>query len=128
MSKSNQHHIKAIIYDKRGRILSIGENSYHRTHRVQYSVSRAVGKPNAIYIHGEIDAIVKCREIHNAHKILVMRITPDGYRMAKPCDGCMEGITTLTPIKIIEWTINPVDNEELIDFMKIYPNRKNRRK
>jgi len=76
MSKSNQHHIKAIIYDKRGRILSIGENSYHRTHRVQYSVSRAVGKPNAIYIHGEIDAIVKCREIHNAHKILVMRITP----------------------------------------------------
>ncbi len=110
MSKCNQHHLRAIIYDKRGRILSIGENSYLKTHRVMYSLGKAVGKPSAIFLHAEVDAIVKCREIHNAHRIVVMRFTPSGYRLAKPCDACMKGISTLTPIKIIEWTTNDLDD------------------
>lgn len=110
ISKCNQHHLRAIIYDKRGRILSIGENSYVKTHRVMFSLGRSVGKPKAIFLHAEIDAIVKCREIQNAHRIVVMRFTPNGYRLAKPCEICMEGIEKLTPIKIVEWTTNEEDD------------------
>lgn len=87
-----------------------------------YSLGKAVGKPNAIYLHSEIDAILKCREIHNAYRIVVMRFTPNGYRLAKPCESCMRGINTLTPIKIIEWTTNEncqVDNGTLTDYMKV---------
>lgn len=99
-----KHHVSAIIFDKRGRPLSIGQNSYHKTHPLQLKMAEKVGLPEKKFIHAEIQSIVKCRDISKAHKIMVMRYNKDGEPVnAKPCKICEQAIA-LTPIKIIEHT------------------------
>ena len=96
--------LKAIIYDKRGRVLSIGENSYVKTHPFQVHHANKVGLPHKIYLHAEIHAIVRCRNLSKAHKIVVMRFDKDGNPAnAKPCPVCMNAIKE-SGIENIEWT------------------------
>ena len=96
--------VTAIIYDKRGRVLSIGKNSYHKTHRIQAEFARAVGLEKKIYLHAEVDAIIRCRSIDRAHKIVVSRFYKNGNpAKARPCKICQSAIES-TPIKVIEWT------------------------
>ena len=40
-----KHHVTAIIFDKRGRPLSIGQNSYIKTHPLQLKIAEKVGLP-----------------------------------------------------------------------------------
>lgn len=99
-----KHHITAIIFDKRGRPISIGQNSYIKTHPLQLKMAEKVGLPEKRFIHAEIQSIVKCRDISKAHKIVVMRYNKNGEPVnAKPCKICEQAIA-LTPIKIIEHT------------------------
>lgn len=99
-----KHHVTAIIFDKRGRPLSIGQNSYIKTHPLQLKMAEKVGLPEKKFIHAEIQSIVKCRDISKAHKIMVMRYNKDGEPVnAKPCKICEQAIA-LTPIKIVEHT------------------------
>ena len=99
-----KHHVTAIIFDKRGRPLSIGQNSYIKTHPLQLKMAEKVGLPEKKFIHAEIQSIVKCRDISKAHKIMVMRYNKDGEPVnAKPCKICEQAIA-LTPIKVIEHT------------------------
>lgn len=99
-----KHHVTAIIFDKRGRPLSIGQNSYIKTHPLQLKMAEKVGLPEKKFIHAEIQSIVKCRDISKAHKIVVMRNNKNGEPVnAKPCKICEQAIA-LTPIKIIEHT------------------------
>lgn len=97
--------ITAIIYDKRGRVISIGKNSYTKTHTRMRTLALQVHEsPDKVYLHAEVDAILKCRELHNAHKILITRIKKDGtYGCAKPCKICERAIQ-LAGIEIIEHT------------------------
>lgn len=103
MSKK-RYNISAIIYDKKGRILSIGKNSYIKTHPRQAYYAEKVGLPRKIFLHAEIHAIVKCRNIEKAHKIVVLRFDSRGNPVnAKPCPVCESAIKE-TGIKIIEYT------------------------
>ena len=52
---------KATIYDKRGNILSIGYNSYTKSHPYQAKLAALVDEPYKIYLHAEIQAIVNLR-------------------------------------------------------------------
>ena len=63
----------AILYDKRGRVLSIGKNSYVKTHPLQARYATQVGEPSKVFLHAEVDAIVKCKNLDKAHKIVVFR-------------------------------------------------------
>lgn len=100
----HKHNITAIIYDKRGRPLSIGQNSYTRTHPRQAAIAAKVGLPEKKFIHAEISSIVRCKDLTKAHKIVIMRYTKDGKPAnATPCPICQAAIA-LTPIKIIEHT------------------------
>lgn len=102
MSKRQQQHVTAMLYDKRGRLLSVGHNSYIKTHTVQARAAKAVGKPDSIYLHAEVAAIVKCANIEYAHKIVVLRFTKDGEpALARPCAICQRVIAS-TNIKVIE--------------------------
>lgn len=99
-----KHHVSAIIFDKRGRPLSIGQNSYIKTHPLQLKMAEKVGLPEKKFIHAELSAIVRCRDLSKAHKIMVMRYNKDGEPVnAKPCKICEQAIA-LTPIKVIEHT------------------------
>lgn len=105
---SKKQNLTAIIYDRKGRVLSIGKNSYVKTHPLQAKHASKVGKPDHIVLHAEIDAIIKCRNLDKAYRIFVSRTARNGVmRLAKPCSICMSAIAQ-TKIQKIEWTI---DNE-----------------
>lgn len=92
MSKA-KYNITAIIYDKRGRVLSIGKNSYAKTHPLQIHHCQKVGLPHKQFLHAEVHAIVKCKNLDKAHKIVVMRYDKEGTpQNAKPCPVCQSAI------------------------------------
>jgi len=85
--------LTAIIYDKRGRVLSIGKNSYIKTHPLQAKYANKVGLPEKQYLHAEIAAIVRCRDLAKAHRIEVLRVGRNGsLLLAKPCPVCQTAI------------------------------------
>lgn len=103
-----QQEITATIYDRKGRVLSIGKNSYIKTHPMQFKYSKLAGEEYSAYgyafIHAEIDAINRCKNLDKAYKIRVTRVRRDGsYGMACPCKACAIAISH-TPIKVIEHT------------------------
>lgn len=106
--KITKHILKAIIYDKKGRILSIGENSYIKTHPLQARIAKSINDislHHKIYLHAEISAIIKCNDLSKAHRIFVSRVDQRGqFRLAKPCPVCMKAINEMTNIKVVEFT------------------------
>ena len=100
----SQHVITAVIYDKRGRVLSIGQNSYVKTHPLQAELSRKAGMAEKIYLHAEIHAIVRCRDLSRAHRIFISRWDKSGQpALAKPCPIC-QGALQEAGIKIVQHT------------------------
>lgn len=96
--------LTAIIYDKRGKVLSIGKNSYVKTHPIMARHAEKVGRPHKIFLHAEVHAIIKCRDLSKAHAIHVFRYDKEGNPAnAKPCPVCMSAISE-AGIKIIEFT------------------------
>jgi deoxycytidylate deaminase len=95
--------VTAFVYDKRGRLLSTGQNSYVKTHPLMASSGAAVGEPHKIFLHAEVAALVKC-DWTKAHRLLVTRYGKDGRPLlAKPCRVCHH-VISLTNIKIVEHT------------------------
>ena len=96
--------ITAIIYDKRGRVLSIGKNSYIKTHPMMADLAHKCGDPHKVFLHAEVAAIVRCPDLTKAYRMLVTRYGKDGAeKLAKPCKICATAIES-TPIKIVEHT------------------------
>lgn len=103
-STKGKPQITAVIEDKRGRVLSIGRNSYVKTHRWQAELAAKAGFPDRIYLHAEVDAILKCRDLDKARSIKTFRYNAAGQPVnAKPCAVCWSAIKQ-TPIKIVEYT------------------------
>lgn len=99
-----EQNIKAFIYDRKGRVISIGQNSYTKSHPIQAKFAKHVGLDKKIYLHAEIDAIVKCPDLSKAHRIFVIRTNKKGQNLlSKPCPICMSAIGS-TNIKVIEWS------------------------
>lgn len=93
MAKSQRQNISAIIYDRRGRVLSIGQNSYIKTHPLQAKHARKVGEPERVYLHAEIHALTRCPDISKAHRIFITRWDANGNSMlAAPCAICRSAI------------------------------------
>lgn len=97
--------VTAILYDRRGRILSIGKNSYVKTHPLQAFYASKVGHPKKIYLHAEIDALRRCKDLSKAYRIVVIRTLANGKEgNAKPCPICEAAIASIPSIKIVEHT------------------------
>ena len=96
--------ITAVIYNKRGRVLAIGQNSYIKTHPVQARHAQAAGSPEKQYLHAEVAAIIRCRDLSKAHRIVVARFNRAGEPvLAKPCSICETAIRA-AGIQIVEHT------------------------
>lgn len=103
---STKQEITAIIYDRKGRVLSVGKNSYVKTHPLQAKHAEKVGLPDKQFLHAEIHAITKCRDLSKAHRIVVTRYDKTGRPLlAKPCPVCQSAIESVG-IEVIEWTVN----------------------
>lgn len=101
---SKKYTVTAIIYDKRGAVLSIGNNSYVKTHPLQAHYANKVNEPHKVFLHAEIHAIIKCKNISKAHRIVIFRYKEDGTPAnAKPCLICQAALSQ-TNIKYIEHT------------------------
>lgn len=115
---NHKFEITAIIKDRKGRVLSIGKNSYIKTHPMMIKLANKIGEFNSKrpFIHAEIDAINKCRKLDKAHSIEVYRYseTLQRYVSSKPCEICHSGLTK-TPIKYMSY----VDKEGLRVIEKI---------
>jgi tRNA(Arg) A34 adenosine deaminase TadA len=99
-----KYSMTAMVFDRRGRLLSIGKNSYIKTHTLQAKAGAAVGNPNRIFLHAEIAALTKLKDWDKAHRIVITRYTKEGKpACAKPCPACM-WVIRQTGIKEIEHT------------------------
>ena len=85
--KPDKYRVISIITDKRDRILSIGVNSYNKSHPKQAEYAKRVGQPKKIYLHAEVDAILRLKE--EGHNIYTVRLNKQGeMRYSKPCPIC----------------------------------------
>lgn len=104
MKARNKQNITAIIYDRKGRIISMGKNSYVKTHPLQAKFANQVGLHEKIFLHAEVDALVKLKDWKKAHKIVVTRFGNSGEPLlAKPCPVCQRAIE-MAGINYIEHT------------------------
>jgi tRNA(Arg) A34 adenosine deaminase TadA len=88
-----KHNLTAIIYDKKGRVLSIGKNSYVKTHPMMAKYANQVGEPQKLFLHAEIEAILRCKDLDKAYSIFVSRYNKHGHpALAAPCRVCQEAI------------------------------------
>lgn len=88
-----KHSISAIIYDKRNRIISMGQNSYVVSHPFMAKCSKAVGEPEKIYLHAEVAALVRLKDWSKAYKMVITRYTKDGRPAnAQPCRACQHAL------------------------------------
>lgn len=102
---NHKFEITAIIYDKKGNVISMGHNSYVKTHPLQAEYAKKVGLEQKIFLHAEMDAVIKAgSKIENAYMMRIFRFNNQGQpRLAKPCPVCQEMLKH-TPIKVIEHT------------------------
>ena len=95
--------IQARCYNKRGQLLSVGFNSYTKTHPLQKWFAGLAGMNDKQYLHAEIDAILRAKG-SKIHRIVVERYGKDGHpRLAAPCPICQLAIAAFG-IKIVEHT------------------------
>ena len=103
-SKVIKHKIKATVYDKKGRVLSQGVNSYSKTHPQQSELANKCNLQHKIFLHAEIAALVKVKS-GTPHKIKIERYNKTGEPMlAKPCPICELAIKE-AGISVVEYTL-----------------------
>lgn len=101
-----KYKIAAIITDKRNKILSIGWNSYSKSHPKQLRWAKKSHNSNRIFLHAEMSAMIRCKEGIPYH-IYVARVNRKGKtRLAKPCDMCSRAIRDVGIKKIVYTTSN----------------------
>lgn len=102
--KQKKYSLFATCYDKRGRIISRGENNYNKTHPIMQQLSiKHYGKPTKKVLHAEVSAILRCGD-KTPYRIFVERYRCDGtIGNAKPCPICRE-VMTLYGVKQLWYT------------------------
>lgn len=95
--------LRATCYDKKGRVLSIGENSYTRTHPTQAHFAKLAGQEERMFLHAEMSALLKSGD-KRVHKIFVERYNFNGDPVnAEPCAVCKLAIKAWG-VKYTEYT------------------------
>lgn len=97
--------IIARVYDKQNRLLGVGKNSYSKTHPIQAKYAKQTGQPEKLFLHAEVEAIIKALKFGIPHSIKVERYTKDGQpALAQPCPICMLAIKK-AGIKKVTFTV-----------------------
>ena len=84
-----KHKLKATCYDRKGRVISVAYNDYRKSHPIQAHFAKLSGRPEAVYLHAEIAALLRAKD-DRPFKIHIERYKKDGSPgLAKPCPACM---------------------------------------
>lgn len=111
---NNNYHrfrLAAVLCSRSGSVV-VGYNK-SKSHPLQY---RFTGDTNKIYLHAEIDALVRASQMGiNIHysRIFIARVLKDGSRaLAKPCKYCWKALLHFG-VAEIGWT----EDEDNVVFM-----------
>ena len=104
MIKEKKYNFFSTCYDKRGKIISRGENNYNKTHPLMQKLSiKIFGKPIKRVLHAEVLSLLRCGD-KVPYRIFVERYDTDGaVNNAKPCLICQEAIR-LYGVKELHYT------------------------
>lgn len=96
--------ILAKCFDKSGKLLSTGTNSYTKTHPLQKYFACLTKQPYKDKLHAEVCALLRAKG-KKIHKITVERYSKDGSPLlAAPCPICTEAILAFG-VKEVEFTV-----------------------
>lgn len=105
LQDKQQYKVAAVITDRQGNILSVGTNSYKKTHTLQAHYATLVGEPKRMFRHAEIHAISRLPRGSKPWAIYVSRMNRNGeFSIAKPCPICAFAIKN-TGIKNVHFTV-----------------------
>jgi deoxycytidylate deaminase len=95
--------ILAKCYDKRKRLMSVGENSYSKTSTVMSYFAEKVGTPCKVFLHAEVQALLRTKD-KKPYRLTIERYDNEGnFALAKPCPVCSEAIKAWG-ISVVEYT------------------------
>jgi tRNA(Arg) A34 adenosine deaminase TadA len=100
-SSPSKKKIGAILLRK-NKVIVTATNLEKKTHPIQASFARKVGMKEKIYLHAEINALIKAKE--DVDTIVVARIgghSQNELRMSKPCPVCAAALEMSNVKKII---------------------------
>jgi tRNA(Arg) A34 adenosine deaminase TadA len=87
-----KHRVAASAYGVNGSLMYTGFNSYVKTHPVQAALAKLVGMPDRIYLHAEIDALVRAGG--PVHTMVVTRVGKSGAPLpSRPCAICRRALS-----------------------------------
>lgn len=91
----------AVLTDRRGNVLSSGNNSLVTSHPVQAHWAKHAGREKSIYLHAEIAAMIN-NKTNLEHTIIVARILKNGMLSKSfPCKICMLALMKMTSVERI---------------------------
>jgi deoxycytidylate deaminase len=100
-SSPSKKKIGAVLL-KKNKIISTATNLERKTHPLQATLAERVGLKEKIYLHAEVNALIKAKE--KADTIVVARVGGHGYcdlRISKPCKICQAALEMNNIKKII---------------------------
>lgn len=105
-----RHRLGAVLFQKK-MVIAEGWNK-KKTHPMQ---KRWASKPQRIYLHAEIDAILKGGDLTTGASLAVTRLKKDGtYGCSMPCEGCLAAADEVGIKKIYY-----INKEGLIDIIEL---------
>lgn len=86
--------INASCFDRKGRLISTGQNNYSKSSTFMKRWASLAGEPHKIFWHAECLAIYRAlKQSKDIHSLVVTRYNAKGEpRNAKPCKVCMEAV------------------------------------
>lgn len=92
INNDQKYTILACTLDRKGKLISMKTNDYKCSHPLQKYFAERVGKPEAIYLHAEISALIASKN-KPIHTVLIARIDSNGMPvLAAPCPICQEAM------------------------------------
>lgn len=99
-NERRKYRVIACTLDKKGKVLSTRTNNYQSTHPLQKHFAVLVGKPDSVFLHAEIAALIAAKK--EVHTILIARVDSKGDPVpAKPCKICQKAIEAYGVVNII---------------------------
>jgi tRNA(Arg) A34 adenosine deaminase TadA len=104
--QNKKQNVVAIVYDKKGKVYSIGLNSFTKTGNFQANLAKKVKQDDKVFLHAEVAALLRWRRFTNKapYGVFVARLGRNGsLSNAKPCDICAMALEE-AGIKVINHT------------------------
>ncbi|MNQ96233.1 Cytidine and deoxycytidylate deaminase zinc-binding region [compost metagenome] len=97
--------VVAVLTDRKGKVVSVGINSYEKTCAKQGRIAKRLGLDEKVFTHAESHAINQDK-LMKGYKLTVVRIGARGELCySAPCPICSERIRQTKNIKVVEFSV-----------------------